>query len=149
MYMSIGELSRHAGIGIETIRFYERRGLVPDPPRAASGYRRYPLDTPQRLQFIKRGKRLGFTLDEIRILLTLQDGGGRHEVKAVAVSKLAEIETRLADLQRMRDTLHQLTERCSGKGNVSGCPIIEALAGDRDHNQGSNSTVMRMKKHDR
>lgn len=130
MGYSIGQLAQTAGIGIETIRYYERRGLMPEPPRAASGYRRYPDDAAQRLRFIRRAKRLGFTLDEIIALLRLQAGGERADVKAAAEAKLAEIETRLADLERMRDTLRDVTRRCSGHGPVAGCPIIETLNAD-------------------
>lgn len=130
MGYSIGQLAQTAGIGVETIRYYERRGLMPEPPRAASGYRRYPEDAAQRLRFIRRAKRLGFTLDEIIALLRLQAGGERADVKAAAEAKLAEIETRLADLERMRDTLRDVTYRCSGHGPVAGCPIIETLSED-------------------
>lgn len=132
MPYSIGELARHADTGVETIRFYERRGLMPDPPRSANGYRQYPTAAVQRLQFIRRAKRLGFTLDEITTLLGLQSGGDRAEVKTIALAKLDEIETRIADLDRMRVTLSELTERCSGAGPVSGCPIIETLTGESD-----------------
>lgn len=130
MTYSIGQLARAGDTGVETIRYYERRGLMPEPPRAASGYRRYPTDAAGRLRFIRRAKRLGFTLDEIAALLQLQAGGERAEVKAVAEAKLAEIETRLADLERMRDTLRDVTRRCSGHGSVAGCPIIETLSDD-------------------
>jgi len=130
MTYSIGQLAQAADAGVETIRYYERRGLMPEPPRAASGYRRYPDDAAQRLRFIRRAKRLGFTLDEIMALLRLQAGGERAEVKAVAEAKLVEIETRLNDLERMRDTLRDVTRRCSGHGPVAGCPIIETLSDD-------------------
>lgn len=130
MAYSIGQLAQAADTGVETIRYYERRGLMPEPPRAPSGYRRYPEHAAGRLRFIRRAKRLGFTLEEIAALLSLQAGGERAEVKAVAEAKLAEIETRLADLERMRDTLHNVTRRCSGQGPVAGCPIIETLSAD-------------------
>ena len=95
MTYSIGQLAKATDTGIETIRYYERRGLMPEPPRAASGYRRYPADAVQRLRFIRRSKRLGFTLDEISALLQLQAGGQRADIKAIAEAKLEEIETRL------------------------------------------------------
>ena len=132
MPYSIGQLARTADTGVETIRFYERRGLMPEPPRAASGYRRYPLDAADRLRFIRRAKRLGFTLDEITTLLNLQDGGERAEVKAITLAKLDEIEARIDDLQRMRAALQDMTRRCSGTGPVAGCPIIETLS-DEDN----------------
>ncbi|MDT0636104.1 MerR family transcriptional regulator [Spectribacter hydrogenooxidans] len=134
MSYSIGQLARTAETGVETIRFYERRGLMPEPPRTSSGYRRYPLDAAERLRFIQRAKRLGFTLDEIGSLLRLEAGGDRAEVKKIALAKLGEIETRIADLERMRATLCELTQRCSGHGPVAGCPIIDALAEEtNDH----------------
>lgn len=134
MSYSIGQLARTAETGVETIRFYERRGLMPEPPRTSSGYRRYPLDAAERLRFIQRAKRLGFTLDEIGSLLRLEAGGDRAEVKKIALAKLGEIETRIADLERMRATLCELTQRCSGHGPVAGCPIIGALAEEtNDH----------------
>lgn len=127
MSISKGQLAKTAETGIETIRFYERRGLMPDPPRAPSGYRRYPEDAARRLRFIRRAKRLGFTLEEIGTLLNLQDGGDRGEVKAVAQAKLAQIEVRIDDLRSMRRTLADLEKQCSGHGSVVGCPIIESL----------------------
>ena len=130
MTLSIGQLARSAGMGVETIRFYERRGLMPEPPRAPSGYRRYPDNAVSRLHFIQRAKRLGFTLDEITTLLGLQDGGERAEVKAIAQAKLATIESRINDLQRMRQMLARLETQCDGRGPAAGCPIIEALSDD-------------------
>lgn len=127
MSYSIGQLAKSADTGVETIRFYERRGLMPEPPRAPSGYRRYPHDATSRLLFIRRAKKLGFTLEEIGVLLSLQDGGDKARVKAITRAKLAQIETRIVDLQRMRDTLEALDKQCSGHGSISGCPIIEAL----------------------
>jgi len=127
MTFSIGQLAKNAGTGVETIRFYERRGLMPEPPRAPSGYRKYPPDAKDRLRFIRRAKHLGFTLDEITSLLSLEVGGERAEVKHMARDKLEEIDARLRDLKRMRATLAGLEKRCSGSGPVKGCPIINAL----------------------
>ncbi|GAB3671426.1 MerR family transcriptional regulator [Salinisphaera aquimarina] len=128
--MRIGELAQRSGIGVETVRFYEREGLLPEPARGANGYRRYTADSSDRLVFIVRAKRLGFTLAEIRELLTLQDGqGSRAQVMALAEHKLGEIDARLADLQRMRETLGDLAQRCAGHGDIRSCPIISALAG--------------------
>jgi len=126
--MSIGRLAKTAEIGVETIRFYEREGLLPEPERTASGYRQYPADTVARLGFIRRAKRLGFSLGEIRELLGLAEArGDRGRVKALAEHKLAEIEQRIEELRRMRGALAELTRQCSGHGPVAGCPIIEAL----------------------
>lgn len=129
--MTIGQLARSAGSDVETIRYYERRGLLPPPPRAGNGYRRYPPDAVRQLRFIRRAKTLGFTLTEIGELLSLREAGGnRASVKQLARARLADLESRLADLQRMRDALADLDRRCSGEGPVSGCPIIEALNED-------------------
>lgn len=129
MSLSIGQLAKKADTGVETIRFYERRGLVPDPPRTASGYRRYPENFMHRLRFIQRAKKLGFTLDEIGQLLQLQDGGGkRAEVKRIAHEKIAEIQARISGLKQIQITLSDLENQCSGHGKVTGCPIIEALS---------------------
>ena len=130
--LSIGKLAKVSHTGIETIRFYERRGLLPSPPRSAAGYRRYPTATVQRLQFIHRAKALGFTLDEITDLLALQQDTTRNhsraEVKAISEAKLARIEEKIRHLEGMRAALAQLVSACSGEGPVQGCPIIEALA---------------------
>ena len=129
--LTIGQLAKACGVGIEAIRFYEREGLLPAPARSASGYRRFPAQTVQRLQFIRRAKDLGFTLREIGELLALHDQqpGDRAQVKALTEAKLGEIEQKLHDLQRMQTALAQLSEQCSGQGPISGCPIIEALTG--------------------
>lgn len=126
--LSIGRLAKSSGVGVETIRFYEREGLLEAPPRTASGYRRYAPDAVSRLGFIRRAKQLGFSLGEIRELLSLASADGdRAEVKALAEHKLAEIEQRIEELRRMRAVLAELNRQCSGHGPVEGCPIIEAL----------------------
>ena len=137
--LTIGRLAKAADIGVETIRFYEREGLLPEPERTASGYRQYAPDTVDRLDFIRRAKALGFSLGEIRELLGLaRADGDRAGVKALAEHKLAEIERRIEELRRMRAALADLTRQCSGHGPIEGCPIIEALthedsAADHDH----------------
>lgn len=129
--ISIGQLAASSGVGKETIRFYEREALLPAPQRTASNYRRYPPDAAARLQFIRRAKDLGFTLDEIRELLSLQDANGdRAQAKQLAGRKLASIRTRISELMRMETALSDMHARCSGHGPVQGCPIIETLAGD-------------------
>lgn len=137
---TIGQISKASGTPIETIRFYEREGLLPPAPRTAAGYRLYNQDTAQRLRFISRAKALGFTLAEIREILGLQDSpvsnrSGRKEVKALTENKLVDIERRIADLQRMHQVLTHLASECSGRGGVTHCPIIESLSGieDCDH----------------
>ena len=133
MSLKIGQLAKQTGLGVETIRFYEREGLLPEPPRSASGYRHYAPQAVSRLQFIRRAKLLGFTLAEIGELLQLQEGhGSRADVKALTTRKLDKVEQRIADLERIREELLHLSGRCNGKGPVGGCPIIEALTEDTE-----------------
>ena len=129
--LTIGRMAEQAGVGIDTVRFYERRGLLPEPRRTAAGYRLYGEDSINRIRFVRRAKRLGFTLDEIENLLKLQDQGGRKsEVKEITTRKLQQIDAKIADLSRMRTVLKTLATECSGRGNVSSCPIIEAMSGN-------------------
>ncbi len=132
--LSIGRLSRATGIGVETLRYYERRGLLAPEGRTASGYRRYRPDAVRRLRFIRRAQALGFSLDEIRELLRLSDDPGAEaaRVKAITAEKLADIEQRIRDLQRMKQSLEVLAGRCPGHGSTATCPILEALAGEGD-----------------
>jgi MerR family mercuric resistance operon transcriptional regulator len=119
--LRIGRVASEANVGIDTIRFYERRGLLPEPQRTNSGYRLYPPDTVTRLRFILRAKELGFSLDEILSLLKLQDTGGpKAEVKAITHRKLKQIDIKIDALTRMRDVLHHLDGECSGTGDVRG-----------------------------
>jgi len=127
--LSIGRLADASGVGVETIRFYEREGLLEEPGRTPAGYRQYAPEAVARLGFIRRAKRLGFSLGEIRELLTLANAeGDRARVKSMAEHKLVEIERRIEELQRMRAALAGLTRQCSGHGPVEGCPIVETLA---------------------
>jgi len=131
--MKIGELAREAGVAIDTVRYYERQQLLPPPQRTASGYRQYVDEDVARLRFIRRAKALGFTLDEIRELLELS---GRREVdmagmKAAAIQKLAQVDDKLAELERVRRGLDALVASCPGHGALEHCPILDALAGDR------------------
>ncbi|MFO0930254.1 MAG: heavy metal-responsive transcriptional regulator [Gemmataceae bacterium] len=129
--MTIGQVAREAGLGVETLRFYEREGLLPEPDRRASGYRQYDPAVVGRLRFIQRAKALGFTLREIKELLLLHEDedATRADVKQRTREKIADIEAKIADLQRMRAALTSLTESCDGAGPLDGCPIIAALAG--------------------
>lgn len=130
--LRIGQIARAAGVGVDTVRFYERRGLLPRVQRSNSGYRLYPPQTVTRLSFIRRAKDLGFSLDEVASLLMLQDtGGSKSDVKAITHRKLEAISAKIEDLTRMRDVLQQLDNDCSGRGNVKGCPIIETLSESR------------------
>jgi MerR family copper efflux transcriptional regulator len=126
--LTIGKLAQAAEVGIDTVRFYERAGLLKKPPRTAAGYRLYAESDAMRLRFIRRAKALGFSLEQIAELLRLNDGRGRRgAVRAVAEQRLAEIEQKLMELSRMRDTLSELVHRCHGNGSLAGCPIIEAV----------------------
>ena len=131
--LTIGRLAKQAAVGIDTVRFYERRGLLPEPPRTAAGYRLYTNDTIARIRFIRRAKLLGFNLDEIRNLLNLHDRGGQKSaVKQLTQRKLDQIDAKIADLSKIRDVLRELASECSGTGDVNGCPIIETLATAED-----------------
>jgi len=128
---TIGEVARRAGVGVETVRFYERRGLLAEPSRRQSGYRQYTDEAVRRLHFIKRAKALGFTLTEIAdlIALWLASGTTRAELRQQAVAKLAGVEEKIRDLERIRDALVRLTAACDGHGPLDGCPILEELEG--------------------
>lgn len=127
--MKIGEFAQRAGVGIDTVRYYERHGLLPSPARQASGYRSYSASDIARLRFVRRAKALGFTLQEIRELLALSGhpADDMGELKAAATRKLADIEQRLAELVRIRDGLRTLIAVCPGQGALTRCPILSAL----------------------
>jgi Cu(I)-responsive transcriptional regulator len=129
--LTIGQVARQAGVGVETVRFYEREGLLEQPARRESGYRQYEDGVVARLRFIRRAKELGFTLKEIRELLALRDDpdASRADVRQRAEDKVADIEARVRDLLRMRDALLRLTAACHGQGPADGCPILDALSG--------------------
>lgn len=125
----IGQVASQAGVGVETVRFYEREGLISQPSRMASGYRRYDIDAVTRLQFIRRAKDLGFTLKEIASLLSLRHDptSTNADVKREAERKIADIDARIRTLQRMKRALRKLADACPGHGPSSECPILEAL----------------------
>lgn len=127
--LTIGAVAKRAGVAIDTIRYYEREGLLPEPQRRASGYRSYGNGAIAQLRFIRRAKNLGFTLEEIRDLLALSHDrrDGVAAVKQRAQQRLVALETRIAELQRVRDGLAQLVKSCSGRGAPEHCPILQAL----------------------
>jgi Hg(II)-responsive transcriptional regulator len=126
--MKIGRVAKEAGVGVDTLRYYERRGLISEPQRRASGYREYPADTAQVIRFIKRAQDLGFSLDEIEELLQLREGGRRGEVRGLAEQKVRDIDEKVSRLNAMREALTGLITTCSCKtGPAPQCPIIEAL----------------------
>lgn len=128
--LTIGRIAQSAGVAIDTIRFYEREGLLPEPRRRPSGYREYDQSAVSRLRFIRRAKDLGFTLEEIRELLALSADrhGGVEGVRERASARLQAIDERIAELQRVRDGLAELVEACPGHGAPEDCPILKALA---------------------
>ncbi len=128
MLFRTGQLSRRTGVHIETIRYYERIGLTPAPPRAANGYRQYDDAHLKRLHFIRRSRELGFSLAEIRGLLSLVDGGGVtcEQVRTITLQHAEDISGKLADLERMRNALLSMAAECEG-GDVPECPILETL----------------------
>lgn len=125
--LTIGRLARAAGVGIETVRYYLQRQLLPEPP-ARGAFRYYPVATVDRIRFIKRAQELGFTLDEIAELLQLQDGTDRDQLRQIASAKIGQIENKLRDLQRVRDTLVQVVSACEHATEKEACPIIQTLA---------------------
>jgi MerR family mercuric resistance operon transcriptional regulator len=131
--LTIGKVAEQAGVGIETVRFYEREGLLVEPRRSASGYRQFGEDVVRRLEFISRAKELGFTLHEIKELLSLRVGPDTccNDVKAKADAKIADIETKIATLRRMKKALARLSTACGDKEATAECPILEALEGRR------------------
>ena len=127
--LTIGKLARAAGVGVETVRFYERKALIANPPRRASGYRQYPADTVARIRFIKKAQQLGFTLRQIKELfaLRLDPETSCMEVKQRAESKIADIEQKIVALRTMKAALANLVADCTEQGPARDCPILEAF----------------------
>jgi Hg(II)-responsive transcriptional regulator len=129
--LTIGKVARLAEVGVETIRFYERQGLIQEPPRMESGYRQYPEETVHRLRFIKRAKELGFTLREIKELLGLRvdlsSAAICNAVRKLAEEKIADVRGKIRTLQRMEAVLVQLVGSCRNRAVTSDCPILEVL----------------------
>jgi MerR family transcriptional regulator, copper efflux regulator len=127
--VTIGQLARKAQVHVETVRYYERRGLLPQPVRQWSGYRQYSQDDVTRLRFIKHAQRLGFSLKEIAELLSLRvdPDTSCREVKQRAEAKLVDIEEKILTLEQIQKALKQLVSACRGRGPTTMCPILEAL----------------------
>ena len=128
--MTIGRLAKEAGVNIDTIRYYERNGLIPEPARRLSGYRQYGPTDVARLRFILRAKDLGFTLAEIGELLSLSADRNVKGVKRRAEGRLEQVEHKIKELQRVRKGLKTLIDACPGHGALEGCPIVAALSGE-------------------
>jgi len=131
--MKIGELAKRADVPIDTVRYYEREGLIPPPIRRASGYRDYVDADVDRLRFMRRAKGLGFTLQEIRELLSLtaKSGADMAALNAQTQAKLRDVEERIHALTRIREALQSLVTACPGHGALDRCPILAALSEDR------------------
>ena len=128
--MWISEAAEQAGVNVQTVRYYERRGLLPKAPRRASGYREFPADAVARVRFIKRAQELGFSLDEVEELLQLQRGPRRDRgrIRKISERRIAQIDQKISELTRMRKALSALVHACHENGTLE-CPIIEALSG--------------------
>lgn len=128
--LTIGKLAESAGVNIETIRYYQRRGLLDEPVKPLGGHRRYASEQAKRVRFIKRAQALGFTLDEVGALLTLDAACACGETRTLAVRKLGLIEQKMADLAAMRQVLGGLVQQCDAGDGRATCPIIDVLAKD-------------------
>lgn len=128
--LTIGQLAKRTGVGVETIRFYERQGLIPEPARLASGYRHYPPEAMSRVRFIRQAQHLGFSLKEVLELLALQENptAGRADVREKALAKLSDIRARIRELEEIQSDLNRLVEECDGLGGVETCPILRRLS---------------------
>ncbi|GAA4353353.1 Hg(II)-responsive transcriptional regulator [Kangiella taiwanensis] len=125
MYV-ISQLAKLAGVNVETVRYYERCGLIAQPEKPAKGYRHYPEATLSRIRFIKRAQELGFSLDEIANLLILEESSCQ-EVQSIASHKLASIRDKMADLRRLESSLNDLLKQCANNSEQTHCPIITSL----------------------
>lgn len=129
--LRIGRVAEEAGVSVQTLRYYERRGLIEKPPTSAAGYRSYPPGSVEEVRFIKRAQGLGFTLDEVASLIALRVAGRRRrqDVRTVAQQRLRSVERKLADLQSIRDALARLVQECVCRDEGADCPILGALDG--------------------
>ena len=127
--LTIGELAKRGGVNLETVRYYERKGLLPKPPRTSSGYRAFPADAVRRIRFIKRAQELGFTLAQVKELLALRLDPGTTcaDVRGRAQAKLSDVDQKIRDLRGIRRTLSRLLAACPGGGSAADCPILESL----------------------
>lgn len=129
--ITIGKLAKKAQVGIETIRYYQSRGLLPTPDKT-TGYRQYPLSLIERIRFIKRAQELGFNLDEITELLSLHGHHQRELIQQITAARLAQIGSKITDLKRMQSVLTQLLNECEHTNPNLPCPIISSLGGEQN-----------------
>ncbi len=125
--LTIGKLAKFSGVGVETIRYYQQRGLLPVPNNQGA-YRQYPIALSDRIRFIKRAQELGFSLEEVAELLSLENGTGRDSIRRIADGRLQQIQTKLNDLTRMKKALTHLVKECELTDKEQPCPIIDTLA---------------------
>lgn len=132
--LTTGEVAKRGGVKLETIRYYERCGLLPKPPRTASGYRVFAPEAVRRLHFVKRAQALGFSLKEIKQLLSLRAASKTEceDVRKRALAKISEIDAKIRTLRAMRKALLRLSAACAGRGSLSDCPILESLDFEED-----------------
>jgi MerR family mercuric resistance operon transcriptional regulator len=126
MSRTISKLAKEIGIGIETVRFYERKGLIKQPAKPMQGYRQYPIETENRIRFIRRSQELGFTLKEIESLLSLNDNPCR-QVEELAKRKLIAVQSKQADLRLLEKALLEHIDQCQNNNDDTYCPIIDSL----------------------
>ena len=137
--MRTGQVARQAGVNVETLRYYERRGLLQAPPREESGYRAYSSEAVRVVRFVKRAQELGFSLDEVEALLDLADGGpdACETVQRLTAERMAELDRRIADLQAIHDSLQRLLATCDRPRDDRECPLIRSIAADADRGHAS------------
>ena len=124
---TIGKIAKLAGVNVETIRYYQRRGLLSEPEKPHRGYRRYPVDIVKHIRFIKRAQALGFTLNEVAVLMELEEARACGVTRRLALDKIKAIDQKLAGLASMRKALAALVQRCGAGTSTTGCPIIRSL----------------------
>jgi len=132
--LNIGQVAKQTGVTVETIRFYEKQGLIATPQRSDAGYRQYPSETVKRVHFIQRAKEVGFTLKDIGELLALrrEPGSSCTDIKLRTTQKIEDVDKKIQDLKRIREALARMVMKCSGRGPLSACPILEELEFDKD-----------------
>lgn len=128
--LTIGRLAKAAGVGIETVRYYQKLGLLPSPEETEQTFHHYPVETAERIRFVKRAQHLGFSLDEIGQLLQLNDGADRPKVQDLARSRLTNVREKILDLQRIETALAHLLHECEHSDEAHACPIIAAFQGE-------------------
>ena len=133
--MRSGQVARDAGVNVETLRYYERRGILQAPERRASGYREYTEEAVGVIRFVKRAQELGFSLDEVETLLTLATGGPEScdSARALATRKLGDLDAKMRSIRAMQDSLRRLVATCEMPRGARDCPLLDALGGRDDH----------------